>query len=94
MDEHQHVYWFHPAWPEGAPPPAPLTARQGTGPHELPGAVRHALDGHRLEVFGVFSDAAVTVQAIERAATATGGVEALGRQPGLAVSRRSFTVTP
>jgi hypothetical protein len=65
-DEHGHVYWFHPAWPVGAPPPAAVEARVGPGPYELPDAVRHAFDGRRLHVTAVLSDERLGVDAIER----------------------------
>jgi hypothetical protein len=65
-DEHGHVYWFHPAWPLGAPPPAAVEARPGPGPYELPEAVRHRFDGRQLRVSAVFSDERLGVEAIER----------------------------
>jgi hypothetical protein len=87
VDEHGHVYWFHPAWPVGAPPPAAIAARPGPGPHELSEAVRHDLDGRQLRVTAVFSDEQMGVGAVERdgralpapPAPASGRVEVVAR---------------
>jgi hypothetical protein len=66
VDEHGHVYWFHPAWPVGAPPPSAVAARSGPGPHELPEAVRHRYDGHHLRITAALSDERLGVDAVER----------------------------
>ena len=67
VDDHQRVYWFHPAWREGAPAPAALPAAAGPGPFELPEAIRHAIDGRRLAIHALFADRAVGVEEIEAA---------------------------
>jgi hypothetical protein len=66
VDEHGHVYWFHPGWPEGGPPPSAVAARPGAGPHELPEAVRHRFDGRRLRIISVLTDERLDVGAFER----------------------------
>jgi hypothetical protein len=75
-DEHGHIYWYYPSWPAGARPPAAFHARAGTGPFELKEAVRHPLDGHHLELYGVFSDEPLGVDALERASAASRGLPA------------------
>jgi hypothetical protein len=65
-DEHGHVYWYHPGWPMGAAAPVAVEARRGLGPHELPEAIRHHLDGHRLRVTAVLSDTRLGAGVVER----------------------------
>lgn len=65
VDEHRHVYWFQPAWTAGAAPPSAIAAISGPGPHELPEAVRHHLDGHELTVYTVLGDRDVSAGAVE-----------------------------
>jgi hypothetical protein len=93
VDEHRHVYWYHPAWTAGSPPPAPLRA-EAAGPHELPDAVRHPLDGQRLDVYALFSDAPVSVETVERAAAAASSFEALAPAGPSQLVRHSFAVSP
>lgn len=93
VDEHRHVYWFHPPWPTGAPAPRAVAAASGAGPHELPGAIRHRLDGRRLDVYAVFADTALDVGSIERGARASAAPEeALSFGPGTVTVRRAFEV--
>jgi hypothetical protein len=66
VDEHGHVYWFHPGWPAGSAPPSAVAAHPGAGPHELPEAVRHRFDGRRLRITAVLTDERLGVGEIER----------------------------
>lgn len=75
-DEHGHVYWYYPSWPAGARPPAAFRARAGVGPFELAEAVRHPLDGRRLDLYGVFSDEPLGALALERASASPRGLPA------------------
>jgi hypothetical protein len=63
IDEHRHVYWYHPAWvdPESTPAAVPIAE----GRHELPEAVAHELDGAELTLVGVFVDEVMTVREVE-----------------------------
>jgi hypothetical protein len=92
VDEHEHVYWFHPAWPRGSAAPAAVGAQRGTGPHELPGAVRHAFDGQRLVVYAVFSPRSLTASAaedwVQRGTTTT------SLAPGVATVQHALQVSP
>jgi len=65
VDEHRHVFWFHPAWGRGQSPPAAVPAMPGPGPHELGEAIRHALDGQRLLIRAVFADRPLAVDDVE-----------------------------
>jgi hypothetical protein len=91
VDQHRRVFWYHPAWTTGAPPPAPVAAQAGVGPHELPDAVRHRLEPGSLEIFALLSTVSIAPAAVE-------GAVAAGRDPatlagaGGAVVRRRFTV--
>lgn len=66
VDEHGHVYWFHPSWQDPAEDPGAVRAAPGAQLHELPEAVSHALDGRTLTVHGVLSDRRLTVREVER----------------------------
>jgi hypothetical protein len=95
VDEHRHIYWFHPAWPAGQPPPASIPARAGPGPHELPEAVRHDLDGGALTLFALFSDRAVAAAEIEALVRVAPTADALkGIQSGVLVIERALEVRP
>jgi len=65
VDEHRHVYWFHPAWLPGQAPPTAVAAVPGPGPHELREAIRPALDGRRLVVRALFADQPLQARDIE-----------------------------
>jgi hypothetical protein len=65
VDEHRHVYWFHPAWLPGQAPPSAVAAAPGPGPHELREAIRPALDGRRLVVRALFADRPLQARDIE-----------------------------
>jgi hypothetical protein len=64
IDEHRHVYWYHPAW--GDPGSTPVAVPIGAGRRELPEAVAHELDGAELTLHAVFTDEAVSVREVER----------------------------
>jgi len=95
VDEHRHVYWFHPGWPSGAPAPKAIRAADGPGPHELSEAIRHHLDGRTLTIYAVSSPRVLGAPFIE---------ETVRRAPDLDVpdlfgpearwSRRPYEVTP
>jgi hypothetical protein len=70
VDEHRHVYWYHPAWLDPSEDPAAISVEASPLRRELPEAIRHALDGDRLRVYAVFSAAPATVRQIEAAVMA------------------------
>jgi hypothetical protein len=94
VDEHGQVYWYHPAWRIGAPPPAAIRAQAGPGPFELPSATRHALRGRHLVLYAVFARRPLGVEEIERAARATGEGDRLALPGDLQIIRRAVEVQP
>jgi hypothetical protein len=83
VDEHRHVYWFHPAWSRGRPAPSAVVAAPGPGPHELPDAIRYELDGRRLVVRALFADRALQPSDIEarvRSGAGWDGVQIVARE--------------
>ena len=65
VDEHGHVYWFHPGWTREADDPVAIPIETGAGRHELPEAVLQRFDGERLEIRSVFLDDPISVRQIE-----------------------------
>lgn len=65
VDENRNVYWFHPAWVDPARPPLAITIAPGAAPRELGEAVRHDLRGRTLRVVGLFTNAPISVTAVE-----------------------------
>jgi hypothetical protein len=92
IDEHGHVYWFHPAWTRDIDDPVAVPIKTDGERHELPEAIRQPFDGARLEIRSVFVDEPVSVRR----------VEALLRQkphgplpiPGAIEKSKILTVTP
>jgi hypothetical protein len=66
VDEHQHVYWFFPAWTNEAETPTAIPVAQDAARHSLPEAVRQKLDGSKLQIRGIFLDEALSVRDVER----------------------------
>jgi hypothetical protein len=66
IDEHQHVYWYHPAWTDPAQDPQAVAIRRTTELVELPEAVAQKLDGQSLSLRMVLLDAPARVQDVER----------------------------
>lgn len=67
LDEHGHVFWYHPAWTEPKDEPASVRVDTGPGLHPLREAIAHDLDGRTLEIHALFSNASRTVKAVEGA---------------------------
>jgi hypothetical protein len=81
LDEHGHVYWFHPAWSDPAANPQAVPAATSPELHPLREAIAHDLDGRTLEIHALFSHEARTVRAVEAALadkTAPAGALTLG----------------
>ena len=93
VDEHRHVYWFHPDWPANAAAPSSIPAIAGPGPHELAGAILHQFEGRRLNIVAVLSDRALSAAAIEAQVAAAGSFEALPSfGEGISTTQRVFEV--
>ena len=63
VDEGRRVFWYYPAWTDPKANPTSVSVAPGTG--ALPDAVRHELEGSKLEIHAVFTDAPLTVAAAE-----------------------------
>ena len=97
VDEHRHVYWFHPAWRAGEPPPAAVRASAGPGPYELPEAVRHRTDGRQLTIYALLARQRIDVRdgrGAIRAAPGAGPLPAAFGAERPVVVGRSFAVLP
>jgi hypothetical protein len=66
VDEHGHVYWFHPAWSHEGENPEAIDVAQDGERHELPEAVKQPFDGSRLEIHGLYVDRRMTVREVEK----------------------------
>jgi hypothetical protein len=65
VDEHQHVYWYHPAWTD--PKASPRAVAVSEGRHELPEAIAHDFDCQQVTLYAVFASSAVSVAEVEAA---------------------------
>jgi hypothetical protein len=65
VDEHSHVYWFHPSWTNEVDDPVAIPIEADDKRHELPEAIRHRFDGAHLEIRSVFVDDPMTVRQVE-----------------------------
>jgi len=65
VDEHGHVYWYHPAWTEQAAEPRAVAAHRGAGLVELREGIVHAIDGKCLTVHSLLLDEPLSVREIE-----------------------------
>jgi hypothetical protein len=97
VDEHRHVYWFHPAWAPGQSPPRAVQAAPGPGPHELGEAIRHRVDGRRLIVRAVLADRPLGVADVEagiRDAPSWDALPAFSPSDAIQVAGQSLQVSP
>jgi len=81
VDEHRHVYWYHPAWSKRGEDPTGVTIATGPEVHELAEAVRQPLDGHTLHVIALFTKDKLSVKTVERMLR-TGEMDLSQRVPG------------
>jgi hypothetical protein len=65
VDEHGHVYWYHPGWADQRSQPRAVPVEQGARSVELPEGIAHAYDGERLVLHALFTAQAMTVQEME-----------------------------
>lgn len=92
VDEHGHVYWYHPAWTDPQASPLAVPIARGAEPRELPEAVSHALDGAELRLFGVFTDRPVGVREVEEHVRRAGPRAAALGLPGAVEATRLLQV--
>jgi hypothetical protein len=79
VDEHNHIYWYYPAWLDAKADPSMVAAARTPAPIELSDAVAHSIDGRHLKVHWLFAGAPLTVKQIEQRVLA--GQEALWTAP-------------
>jgi hypothetical protein len=100
IDEHQHVYWYHPAWSSAAQDPRSIPIEGSGRVEELPEAISQALEGRRLRLISVFSRAPLRVRELERTLVALPSSgpnlqSALEEKYGdVLVAERMFEVSP
>ena len=66
IDEHRHVFWYHPGWSNPGDDPTSIAIETTPGVHHLHEAIAHDLDGNALEIHALFTDAPLSVKAVER----------------------------
>jgi hypothetical protein len=66
VDEHRHVYWYHPEWTSQADDPHAISIAPGAEVREIPAAVSHSFDGTELTLFAIFSNEDLTVRRVEQ----------------------------
>jgi hypothetical protein len=66
IDEHRHVFWYHPGWSNPGEDPTSIAIETTPGVHRLHEAIAHDLDGDALEIHALFTDAPLSVKAVER----------------------------
>ncbi|MDB4980870.1 MAG: uncharacterized protein JWM82_1622, partial [Myxococcales bacterium] len=66
IDEHDHVYWYHPAWTSPEENPESISIRGGHEAYEIPAAISHELDGKTLRIVAAFTRGPVHVRDLER----------------------------
>jgi hypothetical protein len=64
-DEHGHVYWYHPAWTDLADDPRAISIAPAASLRELPESIAHDLDGKKLKIRAIFSNAELSVRQVE-----------------------------
>jgi hypothetical protein len=65
VDDERRVYWYHPTWSDEQQDPVAIDLASDAEIHEIPAAITHPLAGRGLEVFGVFTDDALSVRQVE-----------------------------
>jgi len=66
VDEHRHVYWYHPEWSKQTDDPHAIPIASGAEVREIPAAVSHAFDGSDLTLFAVFCNEDLSVRKVEQ----------------------------
>jgi len=67
IDEHKHVYWYHPEWVDANKKPVAVKISSNDRElHELPAAIAQPIDGQKLEVVAVFASRPISVTEIEQ----------------------------
>jgi hypothetical protein len=67
VDEHGHVFWYHPGWSDPGDDPRAVAVSTAPGLHELPAAIAQRYDGQQLSFHALFTDQEITVRQVESA---------------------------
>jgi hypothetical protein len=94
VDEHGHVYWYHPGWSDAAQNPTAVPISAEPGLHELPAAVLHKFDGERIMIHALFTDRELSVRQIESAVAAAARDHGAGATGPLALPGATDVVHP
>src|SRR5207245_502455 len=92
VDEHDHVYWYYPAWTNTAENPRAVGIAGGPEVRELPEGISHPLDGRSLTIFAIFTNDDPSVRTIEELVAKRGASDAALPLPGAVERRVLFTV--
>lgn len=65
VDEHRHVYWYHPEWRAGSAPPTGVAIAGDDALHELQEAIAQPIDGRELALHALFTDRPLTTEVVE-----------------------------
>jgi hypothetical protein len=65
VDEHRHIYWYHPEWTNQADDPHAIPIASGAEVREIPAAVSHTFDGKELTLFAIFTNEDLSVRKVE-----------------------------
>jgi hypothetical protein len=66
VDEHRHVFWYHPEWTRQTEDPHAIPISPGAELREIPAAVSHSFDGTDLTLFAVFTNEDLSVRKVEQ----------------------------
>jgi hypothetical protein len=94
VDEHNHVYWYYPAWTRESENPRAIEIAGGADVRELPEAISHPLDGRSLTIFAIFTDDEPSVRAVEELIAKRGSQADPLPLPNAHEQRQYFTVEP
>ena len=92
IDEHRHVYWYHPGWSNPGEDPTSIPIETTPGVHHLHEAIAHELDGRELEIHALFTDSPLSVKTVERLLTTETPRLATAYAPGATESSLRFRV--
>jgi hypothetical protein len=94
IDEHRHVFWYHPGWSNPADDPTSIAIETTPGVHHLHEAIAHDLDGQKLEIHALFTDAPLSVKTVERLVVTETPQLATAYAPGAKESVLRLEVSP
>jgi hypothetical protein len=94
VDEHRHIYWYHPAWTDERATALATVISTAPGVHELPEAIGHSYDGSTLVLHAVFTNQALSVRDMEERMSHLEPGDPIAEIPAEDQQRISLGVTP